>query len=252
MMDHDLNLLTCSCLIHRIIQACTKTGIEDGSDDDSGSIELATPFTTTQFRLYIEYCRDQLGQVQTGMTLSALASQLHTIFNALQSDPNISKEAIMLAMEADSQFPAQLTPKVLDNIISVMVKLTMMISSSPVDYSSHILVSQPELGTHDRSWEAFTGFCDFVRESFPLSSSSILRHPDDPEYTVHKSELQATNLQRCLGLQLIPTNNLRDHLCLDRRRRALKIFHHAGVLKYHLRLTKCLPKDASFEDSIKL
>jgi len=50
----------------------------------------------------------------------------------------------------------------------------------------------------------------------------------------------------------LPTDDLRDHLKLDRRNSNILVYHHVGFLKEQLQLTKHVAKDASIEDSLRL
>lgn len=227
--------------------------IRSTQDDTNGPIELDDHFAIHQLKLYTEYCQDQLRKLPESIrktNLQQLPTRLGTIMAALTLEPNISRGALKMSMRRGGEFPSNLTSKDQDDLIAIAIKLTMAMNCSYSDYRSDRL--QAEEGTSERPWDDSVGFGDFVRDSFPVSSTTVLRHPEDPEYAVVRSGLKATNLQRVLGISLRPTNSLREHLQLDREQRVLKIFHHAAFLKHHLRLTRCLPVSASYEESIRL
>ena len=48
------------------------------------------------------------------------------------------------------------------------------------------------------------------------------------------SVLSARKLTRIASLQIVPTDDLAEHLWLDRAKGVVKVFHHLAFLKEHL------------------
>jgi hypothetical protein len=133
-------------------------------------------------------------------------------------------------------------------LVNVAVKLMLMVDCSPPDYSSDKL----ETGAFQASWSDDVAFSKFVQDAFSLGNHPALSYPSNPEYYDVKDELLATKLKEVLDVRLLPTDDLRNHLKLDRRRNSLSIFHHVGFLKEQLRLTKQIRQDASIHDGLRL
>jgi hypothetical protein len=67
-----------------------------------------------------------------------------------------------------------------------------------------------------------------------------------------RSALTAKKLKKRAGLSFRPTNDLRSHLKLDRRKGVVEIYHYTAFLKEHLRITKGEKGDLTISDSLKL
>ncbi len=87
-------------------------------------------------------------------------------------------------------------------------------------------------------------FSEFITSVFPKT--------DHPSIDQIKENLKATKLKKRARLRFEPTDDLRNHLRLDRKRAVVEIFHHTAFLKEHLRLTKDEPRNISVVDAIKL
>jgi hypothetical protein len=151
-------------------------------------------------------------------------------------------------MQTGGRYSSEFTHHELDDMVVLAVKLMMMIDCSCLNYN----LDRLEQGDSRLDWKDNIPFSRFIQESFPVTTHTVLSFPDQAHYAAMKSDLRATKLQKHLSLRLRPTNDLRDHLKMDRANRVLKIFHHAGFLKRQLLLTKDLPRDSSVEDSLRL
>jgi hypothetical protein len=67
-----------------------------------------------------------------------------------------------------------------------------------------------------------------------------------------KAALAARNLKKHAGLRFEPTDDLRNHLKLDRKRGVVEIYHHTAFLKEHLIATQSASKNMTIDESIKL
>ena len=82
--------------------------------------------------------------------------------------------------------------------------------------------------------------------------TSVFLKTDHPSIDQIKHNLRATKLKKRAGLSFEATDDLRNHLKLDKKRAAVQVFHHTAFLKEQLRLTRDEPKNMSTSDYIKL
>ena len=115
-----------------------------------------------------------------------------------------------------------------------------MINCSSSRQSSVLL----EYGNEQARWHLNDTFSQFLNDVFPKTS-----HPSIDEI---KSELLATKLKKNARLEFQPTDDLRNHLRLDKKAGVVEIFHHTAFLKEQLRLTKELPQSSSVSDLIRM
>jgi hypothetical protein len=87
-------------------------------------------------------------------------------------------------------------------------------------------------------------FAEFITSIFPKT--------DHPSIDDIKDNLRATRLKKRARLSFEPTDDLRNHLKLDRKRAVVEIFHHTALLKEQLRLTKDRPRNITVVESLKL
>jgi len=116
----------------------------------------------------------------------------------------------------------------------------MMVNCSTSRQSSVLL----EHGSQQVPWKGDVPFSEFITSIFPKT--------DHPSIDQIKDNLKATKLKKRAGIRFEPTDDLRNHLKLDRKRAVVEIFHHTAFLKEHLRLTRDQPRSMSVADSIKL
>ena len=170
--------------------------------------------------------------------------QLLRVITELKSRPDIARgvlerDVLLLQHEPDNRERG---------LVTSAVKLMLMVDCSPLDFSSDRL----EKGTFRTFWADGTTFSKFVQDAFPIGNHPALSFPDSQEYQDIKSSLSARRLERTLGIHLLPTDDLRDHLKLDRQKNSVLVYHYVGFLKEHLRLTKHMAKEASIQDGLSL
>ncbi len=127
-----------------------------------------------------------------------------------------------------------------ERALSLAVRLAMMINCSASRQSSILL----EHGNQQTRWHNNVTFSRFIRDVFPQSA-----HPSIEDI---KESLRATMLKKYARLDFKPTDDLRNHLRLDRKAATVEIFHHTAFLKEQLRLTKDQPRDMSLPDLIRM
>lgn len=160
---------------------------------------------------------------------------LMTIIEELKSNPEVTRNALLEKLFADR--PARSDQ---ERAINIAVRVMMMVNCSALRQSSALL----EHGSHQAPWRSDVPFSEFITSIFPKT--------DHPSIDHIKENLRATKLKKRAGLRFEPTDDLRSHLKLDRKRAVVEIFHHTAFLKEQLRLTKDEPGIMSVTQSIKL
>ena len=152
------------------------------------------------------------------------------IVRVLQEQPGLTRED--LAQRAG----------VKPNEVDLGVKLMTMISCS-YETGSFIKMEQ---GTNPIPWGPATSLDHFVELVLPVTDKVAKLGAEQ------RSALMARKLRKKIKFHIRPTSDLREHLRMDRGRRAVLVFHHTAFLKEHLRRTKVLPRDASVHDCLRL
>jgi hypothetical protein len=120
------------------------------------------------------------------------------------------------------------------NASTLVVKLLTMIDSSALHRSSDRL----ETGYSRTHWKDDVPFSKYLEDLFPSENHPVLSYPDSDMLIEMKSELRGTKLKKHLGIAFRPTQDIRNHLRLDRRLNVLEIYHHTAFLKEQMRLTR--------------
>jgi len=108
-----------------------------------------------------------------------------------------------------------------------------------------------EDGLNNKIWKDSESFVHFFQAAFEMSDHPSINEKDLSVSTVITKGLTARKLNKTAGITCRPTNDLREHLKLDKKNGVLRIFHQTAFLKEHLRITKDGPQDLSLVDSFK-
>ncbi|THV50523.1 hypothetical protein BGAL_0147g00260 [Botrytis galanthina] len=160
---------------------------------------------------------------------------LFRIIKQLKSNPELSKAELL-----EKLFTDRPTRPYQERALNLAVQVVTMINCSAFRQSSVL----SEYGNEQARWHLNDTFAQFLNNAFPKTS-----HPSIDEI---KSELLATKFKKNARLELRPTDDLRNHLKLDRKLGVVEIFHHASFLKEQLRLTKEQPQGVSVSDLIRI
>ncbi|KAK4234731.1 hypothetical protein C8A03DRAFT_18425 [Achaetomium macrosporum] len=133
------------------------------------------------------------------------------------------------------------------DVLTTSIKIGFSTNCSAIDWSS----DQFELGTTRAFWQNDEPFSKFVERYCPIQSHPVLSHPESTAYLDLKSDLGALTIRNGLGVVFLPTEDIRDHLRFDPRRRVVEVFHHTSLLKEHLKRSKEMPATATTSDYIK-
>lgn len=160
---------------------------------------------------------------------------LMKIIKELKSNPEVTRVALLEKLFTDR--PARSDQ---ERAINIAVRVMMTVNCSAPRQSSALL----EHGSQQVPWRSDIPFSEFITSIFPRT--------DHPSIDYIKENLRATKLKKRAGIRFEPTDDLRNHLKLDRKRAIVEIFHHTAFLKEQLRLTKDEPRNMSVTSSLKL
>jgi hypothetical protein len=161
--------------------------------------------------------------------------ELFAIIQELKSNPEVTRLELL-----EKLFPDRPARSDQERAVNLAVRVMMMVNCSASRQSPALL----EHGTHQAPWRSDVAFSQFISDAFPKM--------DHPSIDDVKENLRAKKLKKHAGLRFQPTDDLRNHLKLDRRGAVVEIFHHTSFLKEHLRRTKDEPRSMSVSDSVKL
>lgn len=160
---------------------------------------------------------------------------LRKIIEELKSDPYVTRQTLL-----ESLFPDRPARSDQERAVNMAVRVLLMINCASSRQSPLLL----EHGSDQTPWRSEVPFSEFITSIFPRSE-----HPSIDDI---KQCLRATKLNKRAGLRFEATDDLKNHLKLDRKRAVVQIFHHTSFLKEQLRLTKDVMDPMSVTQSIKL
>ena len=89
-----------------------------------------------------------------------------------------------------------------------------------------------EAGVRPVVWRGDTSFTAFLHSVFPKRQYPALS-PDQIASKVSLASMTSHRL-KVAGLNIIPTNDLREHLALDAQKGTVSLFHYTSVLEEHI------------------
>ncbi|KAI8257331.1 hypothetical protein K4K56_007368 [Colletotrichum sp. SAR 10_98] len=184
---------------------------------------------------------------------SRLESYFRFCDAAIRNDKAFDKNAITKLEDILSHMRSNpdVVPKELDGghreLVETAVRIAFMTDCSAVDLSDDEL----EKGHPSSEWKNAEPLSKFVERFFGSDRPKAGGFPDQLGTADTKVDLRATKLRKTLGLSIRPTDDIRDHLKLDRKTMTLEVFHYTGFIKEHLRLTRSLPSNSTVQDALK-
>ena len=107
-----------------------------------------------------------------------------------------------------------------------------------------------EYGEHSIPWRGNISISRFMSDVFPTTDHPYLNDVEGSLKTEDiKGSLAAKNLKK-VGLQFEATNDISNHLKLNRKQGVLQIFHHSAVLKENLLASKHTHKTTDISEFI--
>jgi hypothetical protein len=123
-----------------------------------------------------------------------------------------------------------------DRAINLAIRVMNMLQCSIEGQSDGLLETgmQPAIWYSDKSFNEFINLVIHRKDPLRLGPCNVaIPRPPRPTFTLET--LAAKRLIKVAKLKIIPTNDLRDHLLLDRKNGTVAIFHYTSVLKEHLK-----------------
>lgn len=130
--------------------------------------------------------------------------------------------------------------------LDLVMRVSFMIGCGVPEHSIDVL----ELGGGQKPWPEQASLQEFIDETFGLFETDPNGSAKQSNAKDFEKKLTARLLKTKAGLTLRPTDDLRNHLLLDRDNNTVEIFHYAGFLKEQLRLSLDLPLQSSTADSL--
>ncbi|KAI0597235.1 hypothetical protein F4775DRAFT_263620 [Biscogniauxia sp. FL1348] len=93
-----------------------------------------------------------------------------------------------------------------------------------------------EAGSQPSIWHSDRSFNQFIDTAIPRHGQVRLGpyHNLAPQADLPLGSITAKRLRKVAKLTLIPTNDIRDHLLLDKTKGTVAVYHYTSVLKEHL------------------
>ncbi|KAL6693793.1 hypothetical protein J3F84DRAFT_379934 [Trichoderma pleuroticola] len=182
---------------------------------------------------------EQTGDISVYSGNPGLAS--HTaVLRAVDILKYLCNEASGLEAFQQAAFPDCL-PKERKAAARITARLAFMIDPSSRDIYSMLYRIENE-DAYPVKWLPNQTFIQFFHAAFPTDS-------EDCWYSNNKcKDLTAWSLRKRLGIVIIPTNDLAEHLVYNPKRKTLAVFHQVEYLKAQVRYTA----DRSLEESIEM
>lgn len=184
---------------------------------------------STLGRLDFESDSESIDVVRTG--------RIGTLCRELRSRTAVARHVVLreLFLPAAGSRPAGTTVDP-EQLLDVLVKVVFLVGCSGQSLES---IQDLEGASFRLAWRTQASLSQFFTEAFPMYD-----HPGVSEKgTAVVASLGARQLKKRAGLSFVPTNDLRNHLRLDRKSGEVEIFHQTAFLKEHLRLTLNEPSD---------
>jgi len=164
----------------------------------------------------------------------------------LKDNPNESRE--LIRTQWVSQNPGiQCILDDTDRDIEACVQLMLMVDCS------HYQIPFAGFKVDDyqpTTWESHESLSAFLTRSFPMNRKENVDAIEAWEKDKHA--LKAWKLRKRAHLNFLPTDNLTEHLLLDKRSGSVRVFHHTAWLKSQLRRSISLRMDSDMSDCLQM
>jgi hypothetical protein len=201
---------------------------------------------------FFDYYKDVTASYETELghgKQGALRSHedLFEVIRALKANPDLTRAQLIEKLFA-AQTPGELIAVVdREHAINLAVRVMLMVNCSAPHQSSSLL----EHGGYQVRWHSDVTFSQFVEDIFPMTDHPGLNEDPVGSPLDIRSALTAKKLKKRAKLKFRPTNDLRNHLKLDRSNGIVEIYHHTAFLKEHLRVTRDEARNLSCTESLK-
>jgi hypothetical protein len=116
---------------------------------------------------------------------------------------------------------------------------------------SHQSIEFLEYAQFPRPWRNDRSISQFISEAFRTSSHPYFDDQSEVSDSLAiRKAVTAKSLKKKAKLCLIPTNDLRNHLRLDRKKGTVEVFHQTAVLKENLISSYSLESESTISDQV--
>lgn len=218
---------------------------------------------SSRFRAYFDHycslvCPSVSGDAVIKIDTPALDShaKVTSSIQIITQNPRVSFNDFIT--KAVSSAHPEATTREKEHVARVAVATATLVNCLPGDHSiprGHGLGDLDNVGHRHVKWEGDIPLLTFMENVF----SSRIKHGNEPveldrrvDLILHKSSLKAWKLIKRCGIKIRATDNLLDHLVLDKKAMTLKVFHQVAFLRAHLTKSKDLSLDMTFEESLRM
>ncbi|KAK4041534.1 hypothetical protein C8A01DRAFT_14735 [Parachaetomium inaequale] len=180
---------------------------------------------------------------------------LFDIIKSLKAQPDVSRTQLMSQYfdtrqaANDSGGEEMPTPEDQERAFSLAARVMTTVACSGEDAASAVL----ELGTEPVPWRGETSISQFLLAAFPLANTlSLASLPGSRRNQDVRLFLSAETITKIGHLRLQPTDDIRSHLNLDSKSKAVQIYQQTALLKEHLRATEHLADTATIAETIQV
>jgi hypothetical protein len=223
---------------------------------------LADHANSSRFRAYFEhYCSlvCPVGSTDAVINLETPAIRSHAdvldCISIIVRDPKITFNEF--AAKAVDVKCADASVGEKEYVARVAVEAAFLVNCVPRDYyrlGAYYSDRYSNAGHQRARWEGNISFPSFMENAFglgPQHAQTAEQLERRREVLLHKSSLKAWKLIKRCGIKIRATDNLLEHLALDKKTMTLKVFHHVSFLRAHLAKSREQPLDLNFEQSLR-
>lgn len=187
----------------------------------------------TRFGLYMTYykrlCASYEPLVMTGSPALCTHDDIRRVVEHLKAHPDKTKAEIQKLV-----FPKPNDPADESNALNLGVSIAMMLNCGSQEFSSILL----EDGCNRIVWRQGTTLAQYLQLVLPRREAfSPQRHLQQAFLDPSCPLVTAKELKRRAGTRFRGTDDITNHLRYDSINNVLFVFHHATILKEHLRLS---------------
>ena len=215
--------------------------------------DVADNTKNTRFKAYLNYYCSVVCPISSkdiAIQLDTPALKSHTdVLNCVKvvfHDPNISFNSFVTKIVDTRSSDASLKEK--EHVAKIAIEVAFAVNCVFKDYCAELFMNS---SSHHVKWQGDDSFLYFIEDAF-RSGSRVHEHKHNyVEMMKHKRSLKAWKLIKRYGIKIKNTDNLLEHLHLDRKTMTLQVFHQVAFLRAHLAKTRQDPIDLNFEESLK-
>jgi hypothetical protein len=212
--------------------------------------------TSSRFQAYFKHycsvvCPASSGDAVVEIDIPALRSH-HDVLNCVQiifTNPRISFNDFIAKVLGPASTQSSMRER--RHVARLPAEVAFAVNCTLND---HYPDAYADIHTPHAKWEGDMPFLSYLegaigfktRQSRPTNQQLRIT-----EMMRHRSSLKAWKLTKRIGIKIRRTDNLVEHLLLDRKTMTLKVFHQVSFLRAHLAKSKDDPLELGFEESLR-